>query len=112
MSVRLIALAAALVPTMALADWNPLSGAEITAALTDRTLVYEDGAKQEFHADGGTVYVKDSPSRGHWAVRAEEYCSVWPPSDRWDSYGLEGEGEAMRFVAKDGSFTAGTYAAP
>lgn len=112
MLARLIAVAALLGPTAALADWKPLTGAEITAALTDRKLRYEDGATQEFMAGGRTVYVSDGPSEGRWAVRGDEYCSVWPPSDRWDCYVMEGDGASLRFVAKDGSLTAGTYAAP
>ncbi|HQY43979.1 MAG TPA: hypothetical protein PK450_07340 [Paracoccaceae bacterium] len=91
--------------------WSRLAGADITLALTARHLVYEDGATQQFNADGGTVYDAGRPSQGRWRVEGEEYCSLWPPSDRWSCYGVErsSDGLALRFVTQDGSASVGRY---
>jgi hypothetical protein len=91
--------------------WARLKGAEAKLALSARSVIYEDGSSQDFRADGGTTYTADAPTLGHWEVRGDEYCSVWPPSDRWACYGLErsADGLDIRFVAADGSATAGRY---
>lgn len=106
---RLVWVAALCLPDVALA-WEVLDGAGIEAALTDRTLVYEGDITQTFRASGVTEYIVRDVSLGRWAVRADQYCSVWPPSDRWDCYIVEAEGVQIRFVASDGSVSVGTYA--
>ena len=93
-------------PAMA-GDWAVLDGTGVTSALTDKTVVYEDGTKQIFKADGGTIYDNGQQSLGHWNVQANQYCSVWPPSDHWACYGVEASGDGIRFVAADGSATTG-----
>lgn len=92
-------------------DWRKLDGAAITQALLARVLGYDDGATQNFHADGATSYDAGSVSRGYWRVTGDQYCSLWPPSDRWECYGVEAEaaGLDLRFVAKNGSRTQGRY---
>ncbi len=92
-------------------EWRSLAAAEITAALSARALAYTDGSSQSFHADGATRYEADSISLGHWRVDGDQYCSQWPPSDRWDCYAVQAEsaGLYLRFVAKDGSSTTGRY---
>lgn len=89
-----------------------LDGAGVTLALTDRTLVYDNGASQIFTAGGATTYDSGTPSQGRWSVREDRYCSVWPPSDRWACYDLtlSDDGQIVTFVADDGSTTAGRYA--
>ena len=110
-------LVAALVPGMAMADgWQRLTGDQITAALTGRVVLHGGGQRQGFAADGGTVY---DDSRGHWRVEGDQYCSQWPPSERWACYGVELNGPELngpelnvpdiRFVAKDGSMTVGRF---
>jgi hypothetical protein len=106
------ALALALSVTPALAgDWTPLTGPEITAALTARTLGYEGGGTQTFFADGRTLYDGGGPEWGRWRVEGDRYCSVWPPSDRWTCYGVErhARGLDLRFVAEDGTPSDGRY---
>jgi hypothetical protein len=104
--------ALALLPTLAAAeDWQVLDGAAITAALTARTLVYDGGATQTFNADGSTLYTAGEPSTGGWRVEGNQYCSVWPPSDRWDCYDIarSADGLDIRFKAAGGSETVGRY---
>ena len=102
---------AAVVPGLAAADgFVPMDGAGITAALTGRELVYEDGATQTFGASGATTYDAGRPSWGRWAVRGDRYCSQWPPSDGWACYDMERNGDVLRFIADDGSITSGSYA--
>lgn len=86
-----------------------LDGAQIAAVLTDRTLTYDDGATQVFREGGATVYDNGRASEGRWAVRGDQYCSVWPPSDRWACYDMRAssDGRALTFVAGDGSTTTG-----
>lgn len=98
-------------PAMA-EDWTPLTGDQITAALTARVLVYDGGARQQFNADGSTPYESPEVSQGQWRVEGDQYCSQWPPSDRWSCYGVEAEaaGLDIRFIAGDGSVSTGRYA--
>lgn len=93
-------------------DWERLDGPGIEAALTGKTLVYDGIARQTFGAGGETVYTTDRPSQGRWAVRAGQYCSVWPPSDTWACYDVarSGDGGQIRFTASDRSSSVGLYA--
>jgi hypothetical protein len=101
-------LLAALLPGVALADnWKALTGPEIAAALTARVVQYDGGHQQEFMADGRTLY---DESWGSWRVEGDQYCSQWPPSDRWNCYGVAINGPDLQFIAKDGSVTDGRYA--
>jgi hypothetical protein len=90
--------------------WSPLTGDQIAAALTARVLVYADGARQQFDADGTTLYESPEVSHGQWRVAGDQYCSQWPPSDRWSCYDVEGQGVDIRFIAGDGSVSTGRYA--
>ena len=97
---------------VAAADWAPLDGAGVQAALEEVTLVYDadnGGATQHFYASGRTLYDSGRPSWGYWAVRGDQYCSQWPPSDGWSCYDLErnATGDMLRFVAGDGSSSIG-----
>jgi hypothetical protein len=105
---RRAVLAMVLIPCMALAEetWTPLTGTAITTALADRELVYADGTRQTFRPGGETYY---GDSTGNWRIEGDQYCSVWPPSDRWACYGVAVNGLDVRFVAADGSATQGRY---
>ena len=95
-------------PGMAMAeDWKTLTGPEITAALTARVVQYDGEHRQDFMADGRTLY---DESRGSWQVEGDQFCSQWPPSDRWTCYGVAARGLDLRFIAADGSETQGRYA--
>ncbi|KPA22313.1 hypothetical protein shim_05910 [Shimia sp. SK013] len=89
------------------AEWQVLSGEEISAMLTDKSAAY-DGATQVFYASGRTLYTAGADSWGYWQVRGNQYCSQWPPSGLWDCYGVLVQGQQVRFVAADGSFSDGT----
>lgn len=95
-------------PTLA-DDWVPMTGDQITAALTDQRLDYGD-AWQEFRASGRTLYHAGRDSWGYWAARGDQYCSQWPPGDLWACYDMERRGDVVRFVAGDGSTTEGRFA--
>ena len=97
-------------PAMA-EEWHSLGPADITAALSARVLAYTDGSTQNFHADGATSYEAGRVTLGHWRVLGDQYCSNWPPSDRWACYDVQAEGAGLdlRFVAQDGSTTQGRY---
>ena len=99
--------AMALWPGLLLADdWVPLNGAEIAATLTARDVLYR-GASQRFFASGRTLYSAGQDSWGYWAVRGDQYCSQWPPSDGWDCYDMAAAAGQVRFIADDGSVTDG-----
>jgi hypothetical protein len=75
---------------------EPLTGAEITAALAGNTAFGEqDGTKwkQYFAADGSTTYIAgdDDPSPGKWRVDGDAFCSLWPPATSWDCYDMTGD---------------------
>ena len=86
-----------------------LSGRQIEHALTGRAVVYADGATQDFRDTGRTLYNAGRDSWGYWAVRGDQYCSQWPPTDGWYCYDVSLNGEVIRFIADDGGFTTGTY---
>ncbi len=92
-------------------DWQPLTGDQIKTALSARVLTYPGGQTQNFYADGRTLYESDRPQWGQWRVDGDRYCSLWPPSDRWDCYDVarEAKGLDIRFVAPGGSITEGRY---
>ncbi|MEL6685473.1 MAG: hypothetical protein AAFN63_06035 [Pseudomonadota bacterium] len=99
-----------LVPGAGLAqDWQVMDGAEVAAALTDRTLIYEN-ATQRFYASGRTLYNAGQDSWGYWAVRGDQYCSQWPPGDQWDCYDMVSLDGVIRFIGADGSTTDGVFA--
>ncbi|WP_431299300.1 hypothetical protein [Tabrizicola sp. BL-A-41-H6] len=87
-------------------EWRALSGAEIRSALSARVLQYEDAVAQDFFADGRTLY---GESWGRWRVEGDAYCSIWPPSDRWDCLAVEARGIDVRFLG-DGEPVVGKYA--
>jgi hypothetical protein len=114
MNARILPLILVLWPLSATAqDWRTLSGDEIAAALTDRSLAYDDGTRQGFFADGRTLYTGTSgESWGRWRVDGDRYCSSWPPAESWACYGVEANGIDLAFVAADGARSEGRYANP
>ncbi|MGR3502882.1 hypothetical protein [Pseudaestuariivita sp.] len=102
-----LALSAALLAVPASAeDWQPLDGPAIRDALTERTLRFPT-ATQTFYASGRTLYDAGRPSWGYWRIEADRYCSQWPPRGEWACYAVEAAGDAVRFVAPDGSLSTG-----
>ena len=102
----------ALGPTTATAeDWQTLDAPAITLALTARVVADEGGATQRFNEDASTVYTTTHPNTGAWRVERNQYCSQWPPSDRWSCYdvALSADGLDLRFTAGDGSVSVGRY---
>ena len=93
---------------LAAQEFQPMDGAQITAALTDQTLLYED-ARQVFYASGQTLYEDSRPSWGRWRVTGDQYCSQWPPSDAWTCYDMAHRGGVLRFIAADGRKIDGVY---
>lgn len=92
------------------ADWTPLDGEGIESALSGKSLDYGD-ATQDFRASGATDYFAGRPSTGQWAVRGDQYCSIWPPSDSWTCYDvdLSEAGDKVRFRGVGDDITIGTY---
>jgi hypothetical protein len=89
---------------------DKLDGAAIGAALTGKALTFDDGSSQSFKPDGDTIYTKGKASIGHWQVRGDRYCSVWPPSDHWACYDVTSAGSTITFTADDGSASVGHLA--
>lgn len=107
---RILASALVVLAAPASADWMRLDGPGIQSALEEVTLRYADiKATQHFYASGRTLYTSGRPSWGYWAVRGDQYCSQWPPSDGWACYDLERDPTdgRLRFVAGDGSYSVG-----
>ncbi|WP_415403434.1 hypothetical protein [Tateyamaria sp. SN3-11] len=107
---RFALLFAVLAQPLVAADWVPLSGEEIAAALTGRMLAYPD-TTQDFRASGRTLYVhKGRESWGYWRVEADRYCSQWPPNDLWACYRMDRAGDRLRFVGEGEDITEAVYA--
>ena len=81
--------------------WVSMSGAEITEGLTGNVLDY-DNAVQDFRVSGRTLYNAGRDSWGYWAVRGDQYCSMWPPSDLWACYDMARSGDRIRFIGEAG----------
>lgn len=91
-------------------DWRALSSEEIRHALAARVLQYEDGASQDFFADGRTLYRAGAgESWGKWWVEADRYCSTWPPSEAPSCFGVAAQGLDIRFIGASGDVTVGRY---
>ena len=103
---RALILTAVLWPGAALA-WEPLTGPAITEALSGRSVIFDPLTFQTFHATGLTDFVTERDSTGRWEVREDRYCSSWPPSGTWTCYGVEREGDLIRFIGPDGSASEG-----
>ena len=74
----------ALCPTTATAeDWQHLTAQAIKLALTARVVALDGGATQRFNEDASTIYTTTHPSTGAWRIDGPQYCSQWPPPDRW-----------------------------
>ena len=87
-------------------DWAPMSGKDIELALTGQVVRYET-AWQDFRASGRTLYNAGRDSWGYWAVRGDQYCSMWPPSDLWACYDMTRAGNRVRFIDSSGAVTEG-----
>jgi hypothetical protein len=68
-------------------------------ALTSATLVFEDGARQTFTADGKTTYVDHSGStEGEWSIVEDgAFSSFWPPDYR--------AAYVVRWIVEDGAIS-------
>ena len=68
-------------------------------ALTAATLIFGDGARQTFTADGKTTYVDHGGStQGEWSIVEDgTFSSFWPPDYR-ATY-------AVRWIVEDGAVT-------
>jgi hypothetical protein len=74
-----------------------VSAADMPKALTAATLVFADGATQEFTPDGRTTYVEQGRrTAGEWSVVSDgTFSSFWPPDYR----GIY----AVRWIVEDGA---------
>lgn len=88
---------------------RPLSGKEIAQVLRERKLQYRQ-AWHVYRASGRTRYDAGQDSRGYWAVRGNQYCSVWPPSDVWSCYDMARSGLRLIFTGASGDITDAVYA--
>lgn len=92
-------------------DWHVLVGAGIAQGLTDRTVIYDNGATQHFYASGRTLYTFGEPSWGSWRIENDRYCSLWPPAPDWDCYEVQSNGAGgVMFVDPWGNTSASVIA--
>lgn len=107
-----MALGLALAASSAVAEssFAPVAEGQVFLLLAGRSVDYDD-ASQFFAHSGETIYRRGDPSRGRWAERDGQYCSVWPPSDRWACYDLlvSDDGARLRFIGPAGDVTEGRF---
>lgn len=94
-------------------EWKQLVNDEITAAITEKEVVYLDqgNSSQTFYKNGETGFVEGRPSLGNWRVENDQYCSQWPPSPVWACYDvfLNPDETIVRFRGTDGVNWDGTF---
>ena len=101
----LIGLSVAIASLPALAVETKLSGPEI-AALLPTIAATGEATSQSFAVDGSTIYVSSGrPSNGRWRVEGDQYCSVWPPAERWACYDVLRDGDQIIWVDRSGGRT-------
>ncbi len=94
-------------PSGADAGESELAGAEITAALSGNTAIGDQKGmlwRQYFAINGDTVYIVSGkqPSPGKWRVSGDNFCSLWPPSTKWDCYSMTGAGDNVTWIYEGG----------
>ncbi len=103
----ILSLVVLLWPAVAGAGEKSLNGAEITALLSGNTaLGNQKGTawKQYFDAGGDTLYIAEGsdPAPGKWKVTDDAFCSLWPPSAKWDCYDMTGAGDNVTWIYQGG----------
>ena len=93
------------------ASENRLTGKAILETLTDATVEGKNWT-QTFDKGGATTYVAaGKTSTGRWDVRADQYCSQWPPSDQWSCYDVTSDIAdgviTISWISADGSRESG-----
>jgi hypothetical protein len=89
----------------AVADPVKMTGPEIQAALTGRSVEGVWGSTRyvsSFDAHGGTVYTAAGrpPANGRWSVKGDRYCSVWEQSGE-SCYDLERDGDTIIWIVPE-----------
>ena len=83
-----------------------LTGPKITDALSEREVKGNDTGQtsaQIFRSNGATFYsIGQAQQIGNWKIIADQYCSVWPPSEHWVCYDVFQDGNAIRFLSPSG----------
>jgi len=74
--------------------------------LSGLKLNYGDGW-QDFRPTGRTLYNAGEDSWGYWREDDGQYCSQWPPREDWTCYGVERNGNNIRFTDQSGHKTVG-----
>ncbi len=80
-----------------------LTGAQISALLSNAQAVYDDGAWQSFAADGSTIYQSSGrEERGTWRVNGDQYCprcggGISPDAAAESYYEMTRKGEKIRW---------------
>ncbi len=95
---RNTALLAVLLPTVAFAEAQKLTGPEIQRLLPTVT-AYGENTKQTFYEGGTTDYIDGGrPSVGYWRTSETQYCSKWPPFGGWTCYDVMLDEEAGELI--------------
>lgn len=106
---RLMAFMVALAGPAAAQDWESVAADEVIfESLAGRTIIYDAYTTQYFGPDGDTRFVTERAADGRWTARGGQYCSQWPPSDRWDCYDIQLRGDDVKFIGADQSESVGT----
>ncbi len=91
----------------AAAEERKLTGREITAELSGHDFTGENQGRpveQSFMASGSTMYTDGgNVSQGLWEVRADQYCSQWPPHEAWSCYDVTRDGPTITFIGSSGN---------
>jgi hypothetical protein len=110
---RVLALAGAVAPAPALAEWATLTGEAIAATLIAHDIVYGDIAWERHAANGILLYrSSEGPfartSLGEWRVVDDTRCLRWTRAMAWECYTVEVEDEdGIRFTDPFGNVSAG-----
>lgn len=107
---RSLAVVFALAGPAAAQDWQPVTEDQVIVdMLADRSVVFDEHTWQWFGSGGDTRFFTERVSDGIWEAQNGQYCSQWPPSGRWDCYGVALRGDEVKFISYNGHESVGTF---
>lgn len=107
---RFVAVMATLAGEAVAQGWEPVfEDQAIFDAFADRTVTFDAYTFQTFGAAGETRFLTERAADGLWMARDGQYCSQWPPSERWECYDIQLREAQVKFIGPNRTESIGTF---